>query len=183
MENKYPLFVLVAPSGSGKTTLLQQALQLRPVLYRPVTATTRKPRAEEQDGVDYHFITEEKFRAIEAAGGFVETSAHYSALYGCPLAELEQLATRPGIIIVEVDGAASLERLLHRTINIFIKPGSKEELVKRLSARENSEGMVERIARIDHEWEIGSRYTEQVVNEDISKATHDLLAIIDRHLA
>ena len=186
-----PLFLLVAPSGTGKTTLLHRAVAARPALFRITTATTREPRRDkatgeplERSGEHYHFMSETEFLALRDAGGFVETSFHFGAHYGCPRSELARLRTRPGIIIVDINGAASLQEVPNvRTVPIFVRTATKAALYARLESSADQRGTDERIARADLEWSTGLTYPDQVVNEDLEQATADLLAIIDRELA
>lgn len=179
-----PLFVLIAPSGAGKTTLLHGVLAKGLPLRRLVTATTRPPRENEVDGRDYHFLSVEEFEKRKATNAFVEWSAHYGAYYGLPLDELTRDSNTSGIVILDINGAASIMHRYSNVVRIFIAPPSREVLQARLAVREESTfALGEREARLDAEFEAAKSYDYTVVNDEALRATEELADIIQTCLS
>lgn len=131
------LVILSGPSGVGKDAVFSRMKQLARPFHYPVTATTRPPRPTEQNGVDYHFLSKEEFDQKIAQNQFLEWAEVYGNYYGVPKEEVEPALKRGQDVIVKVDvqGAATLKRLLPEAIAIFLMPPSEEELVQRLEQR------------------------------------------------
>lgn len=138
------LLLVSAPSGGGKTTVCAGLLEANPALRRVVTCTTRRPRAGEADGVDYHFLSPERFEAEVASGGFLEHATvygnRYGTLRGSVLAELR--AGRDVLLNIDVQGAESIRRaaasdaeLRAALATLFLTPPSLCELEARLRGR------------------------------------------------
>lgn len=144
-RKKIPLLVLVsAASGAGKTTLVREVLAARPDMQRAVTCTTRPPRPGEQDGVDYYFLTAERFARLLAAGKFIEHAKVYGYDYGLLRAEvIKKLRSGTDVLVnVDVQGAATIRGIAARDpelqrslITIFLSPPSLELLAQRLRKR------------------------------------------------
>ena len=131
------LVVLSGPSGAGKDAVRDLLLDWAPRMHRVVTATTRKPRPGEVEGRDYHFISEETFDELLATGGFIEHAFVYDHRNGVPRIEVEDPIGfgRDAIARVDVQGAATLKRLLPQALLIFVSPGSLEEAARRMKSR------------------------------------------------
>jgi guanylate kinase len=131
------LVVLSGPSGAGKDAVRDLLLEWAPRMHRVVTATTRKPRPGEVEGRDYHFISEETFDELLATGGFIEHAFVYDHRNGVPRIEVEDPIGfgRDAIARVDVQGAATLKRLLPQALLIFVSPGSLEEAARRMKSR------------------------------------------------
>lgn len=138
------LLLIAAPSGGGKTTVCQQLLATVPGLSRVVTCTTRPPRAGEQDGVDYHFLTEPDFDRRVVAGEFLEHARVYGHRYGTLQAEvLTRLGAERNVLLnVDVQGAASIRALAANVpalraalVTVFLTPASLDVLAERLARR------------------------------------------------
>ena len=140
-----PLLILIsAPSGGGKTTLCDLLLQARPEMTRAITCTTRPPRAGEQDGVHYYFLTEAEFSQRVTAGHFVEHATVYGHSYGLLKSELltKLRAGRDVLLNVDVQGAATIRsaaqaepELCEALVTVFLTPASLEILAQRLKQR------------------------------------------------
>lgn len=140
-----PLLLLVtAPSGAGKTTVGQGLLESVPGLVRAVTCTTRAPRAGERAGIDYHYLTPAEFAARVAAGEFLEHAEVYGNRYGTLRSEVfRRLEEGADVLLtVDVQGAATIraraatdEQLARALVSVFIMPPSVDELVRRLTGR------------------------------------------------
>ena len=133
------LLVLSGPSGVGKTVVGERILK-DPRFGRAITATTRAPREGERDGVDYHFLTVEEFRRRLAAGWFLEHAEVYGRLYGTPVASVEDLraAGLHCLLVIDVQGAATLRRQGVDALFVFLDPPSLDELARRLAGRDGA---------------------------------------------
>jgi guanylate kinase len=131
------VFVITGPSGVGKGTLIRGLLARVPALELSVSATTRAPRPGEQDGVDYHFLTDAEFDRKVAAGAFVEHAAYSGRRYGTLRSELERrtAAGAPVVLEIELQGARQVRRTLPDAIQVFILPPSPSALRERLVGR------------------------------------------------
>jgi len=131
------LVVLSGPSGAGKDSIRELLLSWEPRIHRVVTATTRQPRPGEVEGRDYHFITEETFDEMLSTGGFIEHAFVYDHRNGVPRIEVEDPLGfgRDALARIDVQGAATLKRLLPDALLIFISPGSVEETARRMKGR------------------------------------------------
>ncbi|MBX7110675.1 MAG: guanylate kinase [Dehalococcoidia bacterium] len=128
--------VISGPSGVGKDTLVDRLLAEHPEFSRPVTMTTRAPRPGEVDGRDYVFVTPEEFRRRIDAGELLEHAFIYGNLYGLPRTQLEQALDRGDAVVrVDVQGVASLRKLLPAAVYIMLVPDSFEHLERRLRGR------------------------------------------------
>jgi guanylate kinase len=129
-----PILVITGPSGVGKGTLIKGLLERVPGLELAVSATTRKPRGDEVNGVDYHFLSDEDFDRRVAAGEFVEHAEYAGNRYGTLNSELKRPAR--GIVLeIDVQGARQVREALPEAKLIFIEPPSFEDLERRLVAR------------------------------------------------
>src|SRR5205823_3727454 len=124
-----PLIIVSGPSGSGKSTLIRRLLGSGLPLHLSVSATTRKQRPRERDGVDYYFLSEEEFRRRVAEGAFLEHAEVHGRLYGTLKSEVEGPRSRgEGVILdVDVQGAASLRKLFPEHVSIFVDAPSVQE--------------------------------------------------------
>jgi guanylate kinase len=133
-----PLVVVISgPSGVGKDAVLAAMKKARLPYYYVLTATTRPKRPEEKDGVDYWFISRDKFQQMVERNQFLEWANVYGNYYGVPRREIDE-ALEQGldtIVKVDVQGASTIQRILPDALLIFLMPPSKEELAKRLKQR------------------------------------------------
>ena len=168
-------------SGVGKSTVLKRVMELRDDLRFSVSATTRKPRPGETDGVEYYFVTHEKFQDMIARDEFIEYDAHMSNYYGTPVGQLEEkLLTGSVILDVEPVGAFNVQAKREDAVLIFIAPPSMEELEKRLRGRGDTseEQMQIRLERAKWEMEQSKRYHYVVINEQVETCADQILHII-----
>lgn len=178
------LFVVSGPSGAGKDTLVAALLERLPRLRYSVSATTRQPRPGERDGVDYHFLTRERFLEWMADGKFLETREYNENLYGTPLPFLEQ-TLREGYDVImkpEVNGALTIKRTYPGATLIFILPDKFSRLRTRLEARrtETTEAIAARMAIAHEELKDVRNFDYLVINEQgrEADAVDDLVAIV-----
>jgi guanylate kinase len=149
------LVVLSGPSGVGKDAVLARMKKSERPLHYVVTATTRPRRAREKDGVDYHFLSQEKFQRMVSERHFLEWAEVYGNYYGVPEEEITSalLGGLDVIVKVDVQGAATIKEILPQAVLIFLMPPSVEELGKRLNGRrsECSEDLALRLRRAKEE--------------------------------
>ena len=173
------LLVLSGPSGVGKTVVAERLL-LDPRFGRAVTATTRPPRPGEQDGVDYHFLSVEEFRRRLAAGWFLEHAEVYGRLYGTPVASVEDLRAsgRHCLLVIDVQGAATLRRQGVDALFVFLDPPSLDELARRLAGRDgaDSPAFLKRMAAAATELAAAPTFDCRVVNLEIGDTARKVAA-------
>ena len=141
------LLIVVAPSGAGKTSLVRHLLAERDGVRLSVSFTTRAPRPGEQNGVDYHFVSEPEFTTRRDAGEFLEWALVHGNYYGTSKAWIAGQMAEGVDIVLEIDwqGAAQIRRLFPQAISIFIAPPSLETLRQRLTTRgQDSAEVIER---------------------------------------
>ncbi|MCK4419156.1 guanylate kinase [Candidatus Aerophobetes bacterium] len=181
-KKKGLIVVISAPSGAGKTTLLKRLLQTSPSFTPSVSFTTRSPRKNEIEGVDYYFVSPEEFQKTRQEGKFVEWAQVHGQLYGTSINFLNEAIKAEKDVILEVDvkGGTQIKKRYPQAVLIFLLPPSWQELQRRLGNRatEETKKTRERIQRAKKEIMYIPSYDYVVVNDDINKALDDLLAII-----
>lgn len=183
MSEKGVLIVVSAPSGCGKSTVLHALMQMRSNLKFSVSATTRAPRAGEVDGVDYFFVSREKFRQMVEENAFLEHAEYAGNCYGTPIGPInEQLEKGCDVYLdIDVQGAMQVKKLRPDTLMIFMMPPSFEELERRLTSRgtDRAEVILERLERAKEECRLSDQYDFVVVNDDVARVTDEVNAIIN----
>jgi guanylate kinase len=179
-----PLIVISGPSGSGKSTLARHLLANPPGLLRlSVSVTTRQPRAQEKDGVDYHYWTVERVREEIAKGGFLEWADVFGNYYGTLRAEVEPFRAQGiGVLLdIDVNGWAQVKTKCPDAVSIFILTSSLEILEERLRRRrsDTEEQLQRRLDGARAELARIGEYQHQVVNDDLGAAQRDIKSIID----
>lgn len=157
----------------------------RPDLGLTVSATTRKPREGEQDGVSYHFLSEEEFSRLVDEDAFLEWDGHFEKRYGTLWSEVTPCLEDGRSVILEIDvnGGFNVKKAMPESVLIFIAPPSLEVLEQRLRSRgsETEEQIANRLARVSMEMEFSTRYDEVVVNDDLELASRQLEDLIDKY--
>lgn len=175
----YQLVVLTGPSGAGKSSL-QQFLLKRGGFIRCITCTTRDPRENEKDGVDYHFLTTESFEKSLQAREFVEHSFHYNHWYGVRLQDIEScLGTSHTVIALNWQGAMVLKDELPNTHIVYIEPPSMDVLKERLGNR----GCNNRFEYAEEDLKYVDNFEHHLVNDDFKKACEELEGIVNQILS
>jgi guanylate kinase len=176
------VFVITGPSGVGKGTLIRSLRERIPELALSVSATTRAPRPGEEDGVDYHFLTDADFKRRVEAGEFVEHATYSGRRYGTLRSELDRhlRAGRPVVLEIEVQGARQVRGTLPEALQVFIGPPSREALRARLVGRGTDDpAQVEaRLRTADAELEAQGEFAHVVVNDRLEDAVDALTAIV-----
>lgn len=181
------LIVLCGPAGVGKGTVLGRVREQHPQIWLSVSATTRKPRPGEVDGVNYFFMTEQEFLAKEAAGEFLETADVFGlAHYGTPVKPVVEHLERniPVILEIDIQGARSVKQrageLGIEVMTVFIAPPSFEELERRLIGRgtETPEQQAKRLETAKIELAAESEFDKVIVNNVVDEAADELWNLI-----
>jgi guanylate kinase len=177
--------VVSGPSGAGKTSVMRRVYQsCRVPLVRSVSATSRPPRPDETDGVDYHFVTNDEFQLRRQRGEFIECcevfgQAHW---YGTLRSEVTPGLNRGKWVVLEIDvqGALAVMREYADAVTIFLRPSSREELERRLRGRgtETEEAVRRRLAQAERELALAGHYQHQVINDDMDQAVRDINEIL-----
>ncbi|MBO7547159.1 MAG: guanylate kinase [Bacteroidales bacterium] len=186
MPNKVVIFS--APSGSGKTTIVRHILDLHPEMEFSVSATSRPPRGQEQDGVDYYFLSPRAFKARIRADKFVEYEEVYEGrFYGTLKSEVDRIWAKGHVIIFDVDvkGGISLKNYFgDQALSVFIQAPDVEELRRRLVARgtDSPEAIDERVAKAAEEMTYAPRFDYILINDDLQTAFREIEGVVDRFL-
>lgn len=184
---RYPkVLVISGPSGVGKDTIARQILERHPDdYYFVVTATTRAPRENEQHGVDYFFVSNDEFARMIEEGELLEHAYVYNDYKGIPKQQIrDALASGRHVIMrVDVQGAATVRKLIPNALFIFLTTESEEDLVKRLRERksESPEGLSLRIATARLEHQRINEFDYCVINPDAQqeRAVREVLSIVE----
>lgn len=182
------LVIFSAPSGSGKTTIVRELLKRFDCFEFSISATSRSPRGQERDGVDYYFLTNEEFRQRVERDEFVEWEEVYAGTcYGTLKSEMERIWSKGNVILFDVDvmGGINLKRLFgDDACSIFIMPPSIQELERRLRGRDTDaeEVILKRIGKAEFELSKSVEFDYTVVNDDLQVATNEVAEIIENFL-
>ena len=176
--------IISAPSGSGKTTICKYLQKLDSSINFSVSCTTRQKRANEVEGKDYFFITNEEFEKKINDAEFIEwEQIHGDFYYGTLKSTLEKAINEDKRILLELDvkGATSVKNLYpNKSLSIFIEPPSVEVLKLRLEKRgtDNDERIIKRLERLESELSYKSNFDYHVINDDLEQAVNEIMSII-----
>ncbi|MBI5254365.1 guanylate kinase [Candidatus Falkowbacteria bacterium] len=173
------LFIITGPSGVGKTTVGLALLKQMPNMHRVVTYTTRQPRPNEKNGIDYNFIKVEEFLNRKDKGDFFEHAEVYDNYYGNSREDLEKIwkSNNVALMIVDVQGAKTIRTVFPQAKVIFILPDNNENLAKRMKQRPmNNEAFTQRWAAVQEELNYADMCDFTVINEEgaISKTVQEI---------
>lgn len=175
------LLIFSAPSGSGKSTIINYLMQQGLGLHFSVSATSRPPRGQEQNGVEYFFLTPDEFRERIASGDFLEYEEVYAGrFYGTLRSEVDRQLSRGEHVVCDVDvlGGVNIKRHYgDRALSLFIQPPSLEALRSRLVGRatDSPEVIEQRLERAAFELTFAPKFDTVVVNDDLAVAQADAL--------
>lgn len=186
MSNKVVIFS--APSGSGKSTIVNHILKRHPEMEFSVSATSRAPRGQEKNGVEYHFFTADEFRKMIDEDKFVEFEEVYAgSYYGTLKSEVQRIWDKGHVIIFDVDvkGGVNLKKYFgEKALSVFIQAPSVEELRKRLIARgtDSAEAIEKRVAKAAEEMTYADKFDSIIVNDDLQTAYNEADTLVDSFL-
>lgn len=176
------LFVLSAPSGAGKDALLYHVLRACPDVQKCVTVTTRPQRRGEVDGVDYHFVTPERFEEMRCQDELIEWAEVFGHYYGTPKQWVVDRLQEGGRVILKIDvqGGQAIKRLFPDAVLIFVVPPSAEEQERRLRERqtEDERELSLRLSESSREMASLPLYDYLVVNDDLARAADEVRCIM-----
>tara|TARA_Y100000591_G_C21649962_1_gene602299 strand:+ start:261 stop:860 length:600 start_codon:yes stop_codon:yes gene_type:complete len=180
-------FTISAPSGSGKTTLCKAIQRARPEMKWSVSYTTRSKRVIEENGIDYHFISSDKFNSLIKNDHFVEWENVHGFYYGTSKETLTNTIQNEEKMLMEVDvnGSMKIKELYpKKTFSIFIMPPSIDHLRKRLESRgTDSRSRIEiRLKRFTKEVGFKEKFDHVIINEKLEKARLELINILDEKI-
>lgn len=184
MNKRGLLVCLAAPSGGGKTTVAHKILDRNDDYEFSVSCTTREKRPNEEDGVDYHFVSLEEFEEKIKNGELAEFEQVHSDYYGTLKSAVENAFDHQKVLLVDIDvkGATRLKELYqNQCLTIFLNPPNIEELKKRLINRgtETEKSFQIRMERISLEMQYGEQFDRQVVNDDLEQTVDKIERIIE----
>lgn len=179
---KNVLFVISGPSGVGKGTMVKRLFEKRPFALS-VSCTTRPPRAGEEEGKAYFFLTREAFEAEIEKGSFLEYDEHFGNYYGTPRAFVEKKLKQSSVLLeIDVVGALNVKRSYPKAVLILLAPPDETALRKRLKGRdsESEEEVQNRLLRAEFELSQADKFDYVVVNGDLKQTEETLLEIISK---
>jgi guanylate kinase len=180
------LIIISAPSGAGKSTLCAKLVHDYPEIVENISYTTRPPRNQEQNNVDYFFITEADFEAKKANGFFIESAHVHGNLYGISKDQVENALSigRPIIFDIDVQGARTLVKKYPDALTFFILPPSIDELRARLEGRDKGKthNLELRIKNAEREIKEATFFSHKVINQELEKAYAELKIIVENEL-
>lgn len=177
------LFVISAPSGAGKSTLCRALLSHDPDLNYSISYTSRKPRGQERDGVEYHFISEDEFERGIESGRWAEWARVHGNYYGTSAADLQRQLTGGSDVLLDIDveGTRQIRKRFPESVTIFIMPPSMAALEQRLRQRgtDSETEIRRRLQNAQDEMRDRELYRHVIVNDRLPQATADLIELID----
>lgn len=182
------LIIISAPSGSGKSTIINHLLQQDLNLSFSISATSRPPRGEEKDGVEYFFLTPQEFKNKIEKGDFLEYEEVYKDRFYGTLREQVEKQLQEGVnVVLDVDvvGGCNIKKIYtNQALSIFIKPPSIEALKKRLEKRgtDSKEVILDRINKAEHELSFAKHYDTILINDDLEKAQKEAYELVRNFL-
>jgi guanylate kinase len=176
------LFIVSAPSGAGKTTLVERLVEQVSHLRMSRSYTSRPARAGETDGVDYNFVTRDRFEAMAEAGEFLEWAPVFGNLYGTRAADTEEMlaSCQDVVLVIDVQGARKVRASVIETVAVFVMPPSFEVLEQRLRGRskDSEEAIQRRLQVARDEVAAFTEYDFVIVNDELTAAVDQLRGIV-----
>lgn len=191
MSSPHPhkILIITAPSGSGKTSITRHLMEQFAQLAFSVSAATRSPRGQEQDGVDYYFISVADFQQRIQADAFIEWEMVYEGkYYGTLRTELDRIWRKAQVPVLDIDVKGALhvkQQYPTETLTLFIEPPSVDELKRRLESRgtDTPEAIATRLAKASYELSFKEQFDRVVMNRDLEQACADARAIVAEFLS
>lgn len=177
------MLALAAPSGGGKTTMARELLKADDAIDLSISCTTRAPRGQEQDGVDYHFVSKDRFLEMIDAGAFLEYAEVFGNFYGTPKDPVEKALSQGRDVLFDIDwqGVQQLrDRAPEDLMSVFILPPSPEELLNRLNkrAQDTHETIARRMAEASEEMSHYDEFDYVIINRLLEDSMYKLRTIL-----
>ena len=181
--NNRKAILFSAPSGSGKTTIIREILKRFDCFEFSISATSRKAREGEQDGVDYYFVSRDRFNEMIENNELLEHAEFVDNCYGTPRSQVEARLEKGITVIldIEVQGAAQVKKAMPEAITVFLAPPSLEELERRLRGRgtDSDETIRRRLETARKELLLAPEYDHMVINNEPEQAAEEIRAILE----
>ena len=182
MKNLKKLIIITGPSGVGKGTFVKELLNRNKDIWLSISATTRNPRVGEKDGLNYYFISEERFKDMIDKKDFLEWAQFAGNYYGTPLSTVNEKIEKGFIVLleIEVEGAKQIKEKFPEALSIFLLPPSKAELEKRIRNRgtEKEEAIDRRLSRANYEIASSNEFDFVLTNHDVDETVKGVFKII-----
>ena len=182
MKNLKKLIIITGPSGVGKGTVVKELLDRNKDIWLSISATTRNPRVGEKDGLNYYFISEERFKDMIDKKEFLEWAQFAGNYYGTPLSSVKEKIEKGFIVLleIEVEGAKQIKEKFPEALSIFLLPPSKAELEKRIRNRgtEKEEAIDRRLSRANYEIASSNQFDFVLTNHDVDETVKEVFKII-----
>ena len=182
-NNKGSLIVLSGPSGSGKDSICERLKEYNDNFWVSISCTTRKPRKGEEEGIDYFFFFLYEFKRLIKENKLLEYAEYNGEYYGTPKEKIHDYLNRgiDVILVIEVQGALRIKKLINEAIFIFVMPPTMKDLILRLKKRgtESDEKILKRFKKAYQEINLITKYNYVVVNDELDNATKKVNSIIE----
>jgi len=182
MKNFEKLIIVTGPSGVGKGTVLKEILAKDKNIWLSISATTRKARVGEKEGVNYYFLKEEKFKEMINQNLFLEWAKFAENYYGTPISSVNEKIKEGFIVLleIEVEGAKQIKDKFPNSLSIFLLPPSKKELERRIRKRatDSEESINKRLDRANYEIKSSKTFDYEVINHNVDETVNKILRII-----
>lgn len=182
-NNKGSLIVLSGPSGSGKDSICERLKEYNDNFWISISCTTRSPRKGEEEGIDYFFKNKNEFKKLIEENKLLEYAEYNGEYYGTPKEKINEYLNNgvDVILVIEVQGALKIKKLINEAIFIFIMPPTMKDLILRLKKRgtESDEKILKRFKKAYQEINMITKYNYVVVNDELDKATRKVNSIIE----
>ncbi len=182
MTGKGLMISVSGPSGVGKGTIINEVRKLFPECKHSISVTTRAPRGEEQDGVEYYFRTKEEFEKLLSEGEILEYDKYVDNYYGTPATPLIEKSNNGFDVLLDITiaGSLALKKKFPQAVTVFILPPSFAQLEERLKGRgtESEELVAKRLAKAREEVLSAEKFDYVVVNDDLQTAVDSIVSIM-----
>ena len=182
MKNQNKLIILTGPSGVGKGTVVKEILNKDKNIWLSISATTREPREGEKEGVNYYFLSREKFKEMIEQKLFLEWAQFAGNYYGTPLSSVNEKIKKGYTVLfeIEVEGAKQIKEKFPNSLSIFLLPPDKEELERRIRNRgtEKEEAIQKRLSRANYEISVSSQYDYALTNHNVDETAKKIIKLI-----
>ena len=183
MKSKGKLFVFAAPSGAGKTTLVQALVKKHPTIRFSISYTTRRPRINEANEVDYLFVSKDEFMRLRDEGEMLEYAEVFDNYYATSRSQVERHLADDRSVVLEIDwqGARQVRESMPDCVSVFIMPPSLRELERRLRNRrtDSAEVIARRLRDARSDMSHWTEFDHVIINDDLGEAVAQLEAVLD----